>query len=215
MSIYKNIICTLFLFLLVGKAISDVFVKKNPNLGAPLSNEEVKKYDFVIMPDGQGLPDGQGSVDEGKNLYDIHCMACHGMGGVKGLNGDLAGGQVILGLRSGLSLYANVRPVKLFQGVKHKVHGIHKDIWDPNLVDMVMVRENTEGLYHALLRRMSQKAIGEKDTPMVIEKFPGLEGEVAWDPRPISRKGSERVIRFAFELAEHRQEGSARDKFES
>ena len=46
-------------------------------------------------------------------------------------NGDVAGGQVILGLRSGLNLYANVRPVKLFQGVKHKVHGIHKDIWDP------------------------------------------------------------------------------------
>ena len=93
MSIYKNIICALFLFLLSGHAISDVFGKKNPNLGAPLSNEEVKKYDFVIMPDGQGLPDGQGSVDEGKNLYDIHCMACHGMGGVKGLNGDLAGGH--------------------------------------------------------------------------------------------------------------------------
>jgi 3-isopropylmalate dehydrogenase len=40
---------------------------------------------------------------------------------------------------------------------------------------------------------------------MVIEKFPGLEGEVAWDARPISRKGSERVIKFAFDLAEHRQ----------
>ena len=52
---------------------------------------------------------------------------------------------------------------------------------------------------------MSQKAIGEKDEPMVIEKFPGLDGEVAWDPRPISRKGSERVIKFAFDLAEHRQ----------
>ena len=37
-------------------------------------------------------------------------------------------------------------------------------------------------------------------------KFPGLEGEeVAWDPRPITRNGSERVIRFAFELARRRQ----------
>ena len=34
--------------------------------------------------------------------------------------------------------------------------------------------------------------------------FPGLEGEVAWDPRPISREGSERVIRFAFEAAQRR-----------
>ena len=70
---------------------------------------------------------------------------------------------------------------------------------------MVMIRENTEGLYHSLLRRMEQKAKGEKDEPIVIEEFPGLEGEVEWDPRPISRKGSERVIKFAFDLARHRQ----------
>lgn len=35
-------------------------------------------------------------------------------------------------------------------------------------------------------------------------EFPGLEGEVGWDPRPISREGSERVIRFAYELAKKR-----------
>ena len=52
---------------------------------------------------------------------------------------------------------------------------------------------------------MEQKAKGEKDEPIVIEEFPGLEGEVAWDPRPISRKGSERVINFAFDLARHRE----------
>ena len=34
--------------------------------------------------------------------------------------------------------------------------------------------------------------------------FPGLEGEVAWDPRPISRHGSERVIRYAFDAAQRR-----------
>ena len=72
MSIYRNIIYTLFLFLLAGNAISDVFGKKNPNLGKSLSDEEVKKYDFVIMPNGQGLPNGQGSVDAGKNLSLIH-----------------------------------------------------------------------------------------------------------------------------------------------
>tara|TARA_B100001179_G_C18537142_1_gene379869 strand:- start:374 stop:1066 length:693 start_codon:yes stop_codon:yes gene_type:complete len=41
--------------------------------------------------------------------------------------------------------------------------------------------------------------------------FPGLEGEeVAWDPRPISRKGSERVFRYAFEAAQRRN-GAPRD----
>jgi 3-isopropylmalate dehydrogenase len=46
---------------------------------------------------------------------------------------------------------------------------------------------------------------GEKDSPIIIDEFPGLDGEVAWDPRPISRKGSERVIKFAFDFARHRQ----------
>jgi 3-isopropylmalate dehydrogenase len=120
-------------------------------------------------------------------------------------NGDLAGGQTILGLRSGLKLYANVRPVKLYPGVMHKVHGVHKQVWEPDLVDLVMIRENTEGLYHSLLRRMEQKATGGKDERIVIDEFPGIEGEVAWDPRPISRKGSERVIEFAFNIARHRE----------
>ena len=44
---------------------------------------------------------------------------------------------MILGLRSGLDLYANIRPVKLYYGVQHKVHGIHANIWAPDLVDMV------------------------------------------------------------------------------
>ena len=47
---------------------------------------------------------------------------------------------------------------------------------------------------------------GEKDEPMVIDSFPGLDGHVEWDVRPISRKGSERVIRFAFELSKGREE---------
>ena len=121
-------------------------------------------------------------------------------------NGDIAGGQALLGLRSALDLYANVRPVKLYKGVKHKVHGTFSDVWDHELVDIVMVRENTEGLYHALLRRSGMAARGdERDEPLVIDDFPGLDGEVGWDVRPISRKGSERVIRYSFELAKRRQ----------
>ena len=111
-----------------------------------------------------------------------------------------------MGLRSALDLYANVRPVKLYKGVKHKVHGTFSDVWDHDLVDIVMVRENTEGLYHALLRRSGMAARGgERDEPLVIDGFPGLEGEVGWDVRPISRKGSERVIRYSFDLAKRRQ----------
>ena len=146
-----------------------------------------------------------GSFEHCRDNSDAILLGAIGWPDARLPNGDMAGGQTILGLRSGLKLFANVRPVKLYRGVPHKVHGIHQQIWNPDLVDMVMIRENTEGLYHSLLRRMEQKAKGEKDNPIIIDEFPGLDGEVAWDPRPISRKGSERVIKFAFDFARHRQ----------
>jgi len=147
----------------------------------------------------------EGSFEHCRDNSDAILLGAIGWPDARLPSGDMAGGQVILGLRSGLNLYANVRPIKLYPGVQHKVHGVHQQVWQPDLVDMVMIRENTEGLYHSLLRRMEQKAKGTKDEPIVIEEFPGLEGEFAWDPRPISRKGSERVINFAFDLARHRQ----------
>ncbi len=147
----------------------------------------------------------EGSYNHCRDDSDAILLGAIGWPGAHLPNGDLAGGQTILGLRSGLKLFANVRPVKLYPGVMHKVHGVHKQVWEPDLVDMVMIRENTEGLYHSLLRRMEQKATGGKDERLVIVEFPGLEGEVAWDPRPISRTCSERVIEFAFNFARHRE----------
>ena len=147
-----------------------------------------------------------GSFEYCRDESDAIVVGAVGGPGANLPNGDIAGGQALLGLRSALDLYANVRPVKLHKGVKHKVHGSFIDVWDNELVDIVMVRENTEGLYHALLRRSGMAARGEdRDEPLVIDGFPGLEGEVGWDVRPISRKGSERVIRFSFELAKRRE----------
>jgi len=115
-------------------------------------------------------------------------------------NGDLAGGSVILGLRSGLDLFANVRPIKLYDGIQHKVHGKFQQVWQPGMVDMVVLRENTEGLYHSLLRRSADRAMGRPEYEPPQLEFPELGTEVAYDPRPISRQGSERIIKMAFEI---------------
>ena len=172
---------------------------------SPISFEitEIPCGGQYYLETGEEWPEG--SFEHCRDNSDAILLGAIGWPDARLPNGDMAGGQVILGLRSGLKLYANVRPIKLYPGVQHKVHGVHQQVWQPDMVDMVMIRENTEGLYHSLLRRMEQKAKGEKDEPIVIEEFPGLEGEVEWDPRPISRKGSERVINFAFDLARHRQ----------
>ena len=146
----------------------------------------------------------EGSFVFCRDEADAILLGAIGWPGVVTKDGDLAGGEVILGLRSGLDLYANVRPIRLYDGITHKVHGQFTQMWSPGLVDMTIVRENTEGLYYALLKRSADKARGGSGWEPDSMEFPGLDGEVAWDPRPISRKGSERVIRYAFELAQRR-----------
>jgi len=146
----------------------------------------------------------EGSFEFCRDEADAILLGAVGWPGAITEDGDLAGGSVILGLRSGLDLYANVRPIRLYEGVRHKIHGEFRQIWKPGMVDMLIIRENTEGLYHSLLRRSADKAQGRDSWEPHTMDFPGLEGEVAWDPRPISRHGSERVIRYAFDAAQRR-----------
>ena len=49
------------------------------------------------------------------------------------------------------------------------------------MVDMTVLRENTEGLYHSLLRRSADRALGREEYTPPEMSFPGLEGEVAYD----------------------------------
>ena len=56
---------------------------------------------------------------------------------------QLAGFAQVIGNRKKLDLYANVRPVKLYAGVKHKIHGELVQVWQPDKVDYVVIRENT------------------------------------------------------------------------
>ncbi|MGA8542269.1 MAG: isocitrate/isopropylmalate dehydrogenase family protein [Thermoplasmata archaeon] len=110
-------------------------------------------------------------------------------------NGDIAGRALVLGVRESLDLFANVRPCRLYPGVKHRISGEYREVWSPKNVDMVFVRENTEDLYTPARGRLKR----------------GGETEVAIDTRVITRKGSERVIRYAFELARARQRGAPAD----
>jgi 3-isopropylmalate dehydrogenase len=97
------------------------------------------------------------------------------------------GAKIVLGLRSQLDLYANVRPVQLFAHVQHKISDTFNKVWSPENVNMVIVRENTEGFYNQ-----------EKERQRLVNN-----NEVI-DQRVITRKGSERVIKFAFDLANKR-----------
>ena len=91
----------------------------------------------------------EGSFETCRDASDAVLLGAIGWPDAKLPNGDNAGGQCILGLRAGLELYANVRPIKLYRGIPHKIHGHFTSVWDPDQVDLVMIRENTEGLYYS------------------------------------------------------------------
>ena len=133
---------------------------------------------------GQVLPD-----DTFAACRRAHAIL-HGAAGLPGVvypDGTEVGNDLHLRLRFRLDLYANVRPIRLVRGVTSPLAG-----WQPGQIDYVIVRENTEGLY-------ASRGAG------VV-----LRGELATDTLVVTRKGTERVARFAFELARRRR-GAPRD----
>ncbi len=101
--------------------------------------------------------------------------------------------EILLGMRFKMGLYANIRPVRLLDASLCPLKGI-----EPKDVDFVVIRENTEGVY------VDAGGIFKQGTP----------DEVAIQEDINTRKGVERVIRFAFEYAVHNKkaDGSARTR---
>ena len=53
-------------------------------LGTPLGQDEIKKFDFMIGPEGKELPAGHGTPTEGAAIFAKRCQVCHGQGGQGG-----------------------------------------------------------------------------------------------------------------------------------
>lgn len=47
-------------------------------LGRPATADEVKAWDIDVRPDGKGLPEGRGTVEQGEELFLDNCASCHG-----------------------------------------------------------------------------------------------------------------------------------------
>jgi tartrate dehydrogenase/decarboxylase / D-malate dehydrogenase len=85
--------------------------------------------------------------------------------------------------RRGFDQYVNLRPCRLMPGVPSPLANRK-----PGDIDFVVVRENTEGEYSSVGGRM----------------FEGTEREVVFQESVFTRKGVDRILRFAFELAQKR-----------
>ncbi len=56
-----------------GPALAESF-----GLGRPATPDEIAAWDLDVSPDGTGLPEGEGDVWTGEELFEQHCAVCHG-----------------------------------------------------------------------------------------------------------------------------------------
>jgi 3-isopropylmalate dehydrogenase len=140
----------------------------------------LKEYDFGgerYKKTGELLPDS--AIAELKQFDSIYLGAI----GHPDVEPGILERGIVLKARFALDQYINLRPVKLFPGVESPL----KDK-TPADIDYVVVRENTEGFY-----------AGSGGSFKV-----GTLDEVAIQSAIVTRKGVERCLRYAFELARKR-----------
>ena len=126
------------------------------------------------LKEGRALPE-----DSCEILAKDYDGIFHGAVGDPRVGGSIVQEQILLGLRFGLDLYANIRPSRLYHEdltpIKNKKAGE---------IDHVVVRENTEGEYSSVGGRM----------------FSGTDREFVTQQTVMTRTGVDRVLKFAFEL---------------
>jgi tartrate dehydrogenase/decarboxylase/D-malate dehydrogenase len=90
---------------------------------------------------------------------------------------------LLIKLRRGFEQYANIRPVRLMPGIKSPLADRK-----PGDIDFIVVRENNEGEYSSIGGR----------------SFEGTDEEVVLQTSVFTRRGVDRIMRYAFELAKTR-----------
>ena len=157
-----------------------------------------RKIHWMEVLAGQKAFDQTGSwlPDETLDAFRKHLVGIKGPlttpvgGGIRSLN---------VALRQILDLYVCLRPVRWF-------HGVPSPVKHPESVDMVIFRENTEDIYAGI-----EFAEGSPETKKVLEflrkEFPAsykkirFPETVALGLKPVSKEGSERLIRAAIAYA--------------
>lgn len=94
----------------------------------------------------------------------------------------------LLKFRREFDQYVNLRPAKLMPGIRSPLVDRQGRPLQPGEIDMLIVRENTEGEYSSIGGRM----------------YEGTDREIAIQETVMSRTGVDRVLKFAFELAQAR-----------
>lgn len=140
------------------------------------------KFEFEHFPWGceYYLENGKMMPDDAIDTLSKFDAIYLGAVGYPGVPDHISLWDLLLKIRHDFDQYVNVRPVKLLKGAPCPLANVGCED-----IDMVVIRENSEGEY-----------AGAGDW-----LFPGQENEVVLQTGVFSRKGTERIIRYAFELA--------------
>lgn len=144
------------------------------------------QFSFDEFPWGTDyyLRAGEMMPDDGLDQLVHHDAILFGAVGSPRVPDHITLRQLLFRIRHGFDQYINLRPVRLLPGVRTPLADT-----GPSDVDMLFVREGTEGEYAGLGDRL----------------FAGTDRDVALQTALFSRRGIERAVRWAFELA--RSEG--------
>ena len=91
---------------------------------------------------------------------------------------------LLIPIRREMDQYVNLRPIRLFEGITSPLAGRGRED-----IDFLVVRENTEGEYSEIGGRM----------------YPGTDHEFVVQESVFTRRGVDRIMRYAFELARNRE----------
>ncbi|MDM5211226.1 tartrate dehydrogenase [Peribacillus sp. NJ4] len=174
--------------------VHKIAVIAGDGIGPEVINEGVKvlkevagiagdfSFEFTYFPWGceYYLEHGKMLPDDGLEQLMKFDAVYLGAVGYPGVPDHISLRELLLKIRKQFDQYVNVRPVKLLQGAPCPLKDVTRD-----QIDMVVIRENSEGEYS-----------GAGDW-----LFKGKPEEVVLQTGVFSRKGTERIIRYAYELA--------------
>jgi tartrate dehydrogenase/decarboxylase/D-malate dehydrogenase len=126
---------------------------------------------------------GKMMPEDGLDRIRHHDAIFLGAVGFPGVPDHVSLWGLLIKIRRGFDQYANVRPVRLMPGVPSPLAGR-----EPGDIDFIVVRENSEGEYSTLGGR----------------SFEGTDGELVVQESVFTRRGIDRIMRYAFEIARTR-----------
>jgi tartrate dehydrogenase/decarboxylase/D-malate dehydrogenase len=130
------------------------------------------------------LRTGSMMPDDGLNHLREHDAIFLGAVGYPGVPDHVSLWGLLIPIRRTFRQYVNLRPVKLFEGIRGPLERV-----PPESIDLLVVRENNEGEYSEIGGRI----------------YRGSPEELAVQESIFTRRGVERVMRYAFGLAQERQ----------